>query len=262
MLNKFLGAAVAVTMSTAAFAADFKPAVIYDMGGKFDKSFNEGVWNGVQKFTAESGVEVMEFEVTNETQREQAMRRIAERGATVILGFGFAQADAISKVAAEYPDRQFSIIDVGWLDAPNLRQYVFKEHEGSYIVGVAAAKASQTNKVGCRVLALTAVVAVLVRIDLEFDVVRVIARRLFTDLAQIGVNLGIIAALLRDGTPHKPFLYSTGHPPELVVGEHVPRDAQTVDLIATATLKSSAVHQVARKVVHRDLKVSKLKCWL
>jgi basic membrane protein A len=90
----------------------------------------------------------MEFEVTNETQREQAMRRMAERGATVILGVGFAQADAISKVAAEYPDRQFSIIDVGWLDAPNLRQYVFKEHEGSYIVGVAAAKASQTNKVG------------------------------------------------------------------------------------------------------------------
>lgn len=148
MLNKFLGAAIAVTMSTAAFAADFKPAVIYDMGGKFDKSFNEGVWNGVQKFTAESGVEVMEFEVTNETQREQAMRRMAERGATVILGVGFAQADAISKVAAEYPDRQFSIIDVGWLDAPNLRQYVFKEHEGSYIVGVAAAKASKTNKVG------------------------------------------------------------------------------------------------------------------
>ncbi|MBT6415779.1 BMP family lipoprotein [Candidatus Puniceispirillum sp.] len=148
MLNKFLGAAIALTMSTTAFAADFKPAVIYDMGGKFDKSFNEGVWNGVQKFTAESGVEVMEFEVTNETQREQAMRRMAERGATVILGVGFAQADAISKVAAEYPDRQFSIIDVGWLDAPNLRQYVFKEHEGSYIVGVAAAKASQTNKVG------------------------------------------------------------------------------------------------------------------
>ena len=71
-----------------AVSADFKPAVIYDMGGKFDKSFNEGVWNGVQKFTAESGVEVMEFEVTNETQREQAMRRMAERGATVILGVG------------------------------------------------------------------------------------------------------------------------------------------------------------------------------
>ena len=100
----------------------FKPAVIYDMGGKFDKSFNEGVWNGVQKFTKETGVEVLEFEVTNETQREQAMRRMAQKGATVILGVGFAQADAIAKVAAEYPQKQFSIIDVSWLDAPNLRQ--------------------------------------------------------------------------------------------------------------------------------------------
>ena len=138
----------AVGFATMVQAADIKPAVIYDMGGKFDKSFNEGVYNGVKKFTDETGIEVMEFEVTNETQREQAMRRMAERGATVILGVGFAQADAIAKVAAEYPDKQFSIIDVSWLDAPNLRQYSFKEHEGSYLVGVAAALASETGKVG------------------------------------------------------------------------------------------------------------------
>ena len=138
----------AVSLSAMAQAADIKPAVIYDMGGKFDKSFNEGVWNGVKKFQDETGIEVMEFEVTNETQCEQAMRRMAERGATVILGVGFAQADAIATVAAEYPETQFSIIDVSWLDAPNLRQYAFKEHEGSYLVGVAAAKASKTNKVG------------------------------------------------------------------------------------------------------------------
>ena len=141
-------AAAAIAISSVASAADIKPAVVYDMGGKFDKSFNEGVWNGVQKFTEETGIEVMEFEVTNETQREQAIRRMAERGATVVLGVGFAQADAIAKVSAEFPDTQFSIIDVGWLDGPNLRQYVFKEHEGSYIVGVAAAKASQSGKVG------------------------------------------------------------------------------------------------------------------
>jgi len=79
-------AASAMIMASTAFAADFKPAVIYDMGGKFDKSFNEGVWNGVKKFTDETGVSVMEFEVTNETQREQAMRRMAERGATVNFG--------------------------------------------------------------------------------------------------------------------------------------------------------------------------------
>ena len=148
LLKSMAVLAGAVALSATAQAADVKPAVIYDMGGKFDKSFNEGVWNGVKRFQDETGIEVMEFEVTNETQREQAMRRMAERGVTVILGVGFAQADAIAKVSAEFPDTQFSIIDVSWLDGANLRQYAFKEHEGSYLVGVAAAKASKTGKVG------------------------------------------------------------------------------------------------------------------
>ena len=103
------------TTSTAA-AADFKPAVIYDMGGKFDKSFNEGVWNGVEKFTKETGVEVMEFEVTNETQREQAMRRMAERGATIVLGVGFAQADASQKLQLIIRiSSSLSLMWVGWM---------------------------------------------------------------------------------------------------------------------------------------------------
>lgn len=144
----FLAATLACALSATGQAADFKPAVIYDMGGKFDKSFNEGVYNGIKRFTDETGVKMMEFEVTSETQREQAMRRMAERGATVVLGVGFAQADAINKVAAEFPDTKFSIIDVNWLDQPNLRQYAFKEHEGSYLVGIAAAMASKTGKVG------------------------------------------------------------------------------------------------------------------
>ena len=148
MFRKLLGAAAAAVIATTAWAQDFKPAVVFDMGGKFDKSFNEGVWDGVKKFMDETGVEVMEFEVTNETQREQAMRRMVSRGATLVLGVGFAQADAIAAVAADNPDKQFAIIDVFWLDAPNLRQYAFKEHEGSYLVGVAAAKASETGKVG------------------------------------------------------------------------------------------------------------------
>ena len=149
MRLKHLIAGVALAaMATIAHAAEFKPAVVFDMGGKFDKSFNEGVWAGVKKFMDETGVEVMEFEVTNETQREQAMRRMVSRGATVVLGVGFAQADAIDKVAAENPDVQFAIIDVYWLDRPNLRQYQFKEHEGSYLVGVAAALTSKTGKVG------------------------------------------------------------------------------------------------------------------
>ena len=147
-LMKLAMAGAFTVASAAAWAADFKPAVIYDMGGKFDKSFNEGVYSGIKKFTDETGVEVMEFEVTNEAQREQAMRRMVERGATVVLGVGFAQADAIDKVAGDNPDVKFSIIDVSWLDKPNLRQYAFKEEQGSYLVGMAAAMASKTGKVG------------------------------------------------------------------------------------------------------------------
>ncbi|MGI9525399.1 MAG: BMP family lipoprotein [Hyphomicrobiaceae bacterium] len=147
-MKSFIVGVAAALMSTAAMGMEFKPAVIFDMGGKFDKSFNEGVWNGVQKFMKETGVDVMEFEVTNEAQREQAMRRMVSRGATVILGVGFAQADAIDAVAKDNPKVQFAIIDVSWLDRPNLRQYAFREDQGSYLVGVAAAKASKTGRVG------------------------------------------------------------------------------------------------------------------
>ena len=140
-------AAIMSLMGSLAFA-DYKPAVIYDMGGKFDKSFNEGVYNGVQKFVAETGIEVMEFEVTNATQRQQAMEKMIQRGATLVLGVGFAQADAIDKVAEANPDVMFAIIDVYWLNRPNIRQYTFKEHEGSYLVGIAAAMATKSGTVG------------------------------------------------------------------------------------------------------------------
>lgn len=148
LFKLFAASLIAMVAAVSAYAEDFKPAVIYDMGGKFDKSFNEGVYNGIKRFTDETGVEVMEFEVTNETQREQAMQRMVQRGATLVLGVGFAQADAINKVAGENPDKKFAIIDVNWLDQPNLRQYAFKEHEGSYLVGMAAALASKTGKIG------------------------------------------------------------------------------------------------------------------
>ena len=79
------------------------------------------VRNGIKRFTDETGIAVMEFEVTNEAQRQQAMEKMIQRGATLVLGVGFAQADAIDKVAAANPDKMFSIIDVNWLDRPNLR---------------------------------------------------------------------------------------------------------------------------------------------
>ena len=59
-------------MSASALAADIKPAIIYDLGGKFDKSFNEAAYNGAEKFKTETGIEYREFEIANDAQREQA----------------------------------------------------------------------------------------------------------------------------------------------------------------------------------------------
>ena len=143
-----LAAALVALAASAVQAADFRPAVVYDTGSKFDKSFNEGVYHGVRRFTEETGIEVMEFQVANEAQRRRAMERLIQRGATALLGVGFAQADAISTVAESHPEVHFGIIDVFWLDQPNLRQYSFKEHEGSYLVGVAAAVKSESGTVG------------------------------------------------------------------------------------------------------------------
>ena len=130
-----------------AHSEEISPAVVFDMGGKFDKSFNQGVYDGVERFKEEMGTEYREVEVTNETQREQAIRRMARRGADPILGVGFAQANPMETVAKEFPDTRFTLID-GVVDLPNVQSIVFKEHEGSFLVGVLAAMASESDTVG------------------------------------------------------------------------------------------------------------------
>ena len=134
-------------IASAAVAQEIKPAVVFDMGGKFDKSFNEGIFTGVQRFSEETGIEFGEFEVTAEAQREQALRNFARRGFDPVIAVGFAQAPALETVAQEFPDTRFSIIDMV-VDLPNVQSIVFKEHEGSFLVGVLAAHKSETGKVG------------------------------------------------------------------------------------------------------------------
>jgi basic membrane protein A len=139
-------AALALTAG-AALAADDKPAIVFDIGGKFDKSFNESMYNGSEKFKAETGIAYGEFEIANEAQREQAIRNFADQGYSPIIAAGFAQASALEKVAKEYPDLKFAIIDMV-VDLPNVQSNVFKEDEGSYLVGMMAALASKSGKVG------------------------------------------------------------------------------------------------------------------
>ena len=139
--------AFAALLALSAAAAHADPAVIYDMGGKFDKSFNEAGYNGAEKWKKETGKAYLEFEVSNPTQREQAAHRMAERGASPIVGIGFSQGSSIEKVAKDFPKLQFAIID-SVVNLPNVQSIVFKEHEGSFLVGMMAALASKSGKVG------------------------------------------------------------------------------------------------------------------
>ena len=142
-----LAAAAALAISGTAALAEDKPAIVFDIGGKFDKSFNESMYNGSEKFKAETGIAYGEFEIANEAQREQAIRNFADQGYSPIIAAGFAQAAAVEKVAKEYPDLKFAIVDMV-VDLPNVQSIVFKEHEGSYLVGLMAGMASKSGKVG------------------------------------------------------------------------------------------------------------------
>jgi basic membrane protein A len=150
MKRLVLGIIAATAMTLPALAADIKPAVIYDMGGKFDKSFNEAAHNGAEKFKKETGIAYRDFEISNDTQREQALEKFAEDGNSPIVVVGFSFEQAILKVAPQYPDTQFAIIDdlIDVKKAPNVRSIVYKEQEGSYLVGIMAAMASKTGTVG------------------------------------------------------------------------------------------------------------------
>src|SRR4051812_21927802 len=94
-----------------ASAAEFKPAIVYDLGGKFDRSFNEAAYMGAERFKRESGIAYLEFEITNESQREQALRNLARRGASILVAVGFDQRSAVDAVARDFPHSQFVLID-------------------------------------------------------------------------------------------------------------------------------------------------------
>lgn len=147
LMTKFLGAVAATALTAGAVLAD--PALIYDLGGKFDKSFNEAAFNGAQRWAEETGGKFFEIELQSEAQREQALRRFAEAGANPVITTGFAFADPVSNVAGDYPDTKFINID-GWMpEVPaNVQLIGFQEHEGSYLVGMMAAMASKSGTVG------------------------------------------------------------------------------------------------------------------
>src|SRR6187399_963547 len=128
-------------------SSKIRVGIVFDIGGKDDRSFNAAAWQGVQRAAKDLPIVLRDIEPGTPNAIEPAMRAFAERGYDLIIGVGFAQAPIMEQVAKDYPNIHFAIID-GVSDLPNVASLVFKEHEGSYLVGILAAKTSKTNRIG------------------------------------------------------------------------------------------------------------------
>ncbi len=135
------------TVALLAGGALADPGLIYDLGGKFDKSFNEAAYNGAEEWKATTGGNYTDFEITDAAQREQALRRMAQQGANPIVVMSFNWESILPALADEYPDTRFVLVDA-IVDKPNVRSVIFDEHTGSFLVGALAALKSDTGKYG------------------------------------------------------------------------------------------------------------------
>jgi basic membrane protein A len=138
--------------TTAAPASDIKVGMAYDVGGRGDQSFNDSAAAGLDQAKDELGLEADESEATDgeaESAREERLVTFADAGYDPIIAVGFAYAESVGKVAEQYPDVHFAIIDDSSLaDVPNVASLVFAEEQGSFLVGAAAALKSQAGHIG------------------------------------------------------------------------------------------------------------------
>ena len=147
-LNIIFAALLAAVVAPAQlFSAQFKVGLVLDRGGKDDKSFNSSAYEGATRAKEKLDVFVKYVEAADDNAFQPTLRDFAQRDFDLIIGIGFAQKEAIKKVAAQFPKKHFAIIDAE-VDASNVRSLMFEEHEGAYLVGAIAAMTSKTGKIG------------------------------------------------------------------------------------------------------------------
>ncbi|MFF8598494.1 BMP family protein [Streptomyces sp. NPDC015232] len=137
--------------SSSSSAGATKAAIAYDIGGRGDQSFNDAAYEGLKKAEDELGVKGAEAEPSageGDADKVQRLTALARAGNNPVIGVGFAYAPAIEKVAKQFPKTTFGLIDDTSKTGPNIANLVFNEEQGSYLAGVAAAKASKTGTVG------------------------------------------------------------------------------------------------------------------
>jgi basic membrane protein A and related proteins len=121
--------------------------IVFDIGGKDDKSFNAAAWDGVRRAAKDFPIKLRDVEPGEPTSIEPSMRAFAERGYDLIIGVGFAQVPIMELVAKDYPNHKFAIIYVV-IEYTNVASLIFKEHEGSFLVGYIAGRTTKTDKIG------------------------------------------------------------------------------------------------------------------
>ena len=126
--------------STDSTNANKRVAVVYSTGGKGDKSFNDSTFRGLEKAKKELGITYSEYEPKDPTsEAKDALTRFAEEGQyDLIIAVGYTMQDAVVAVADAFPDQKFAIIDSVVNGKPNVASLVFKEEEGSFLVGALA----------------------------------------------------------------------------------------------------------------------------
>jgi len=130
---------------------DLKVGIAYDTGGRGDRSFNDSAYAGVEAAIKDHGGKLSELSPNADaSNRADLLTQLADGGYNPIIAVGFAYADDVAKVAAQYPDTDFAIIDssVASANLKNLTGLLFAENEGSFLAGVAAALKSTTNHIG------------------------------------------------------------------------------------------------------------------
>jgi basic membrane protein A len=139
--------AVTLGMSLPAVSAPLRVGLVLDRGGKDDKSFNSSAYGGASEAKKKLGIFLKYVEAPDDNAYETLLRAFAQRDFDLVIGIGFAQKEAVTKVAAQFPKTHFAIVD-SVVDLPNVRSLLFEEHEGAYLVGAIAALTSKTGKVG------------------------------------------------------------------------------------------------------------------
>ena len=147
VFNRLSIIVVVLGMSLQSARAEFKVGLVLDLGGKDDKSFNASAYEGATEARTKLGIYLKYVEPSDDNAFEPLLRAFAQKDFDLIIGIGFAQKEAVAKVAAQFPQKHFVIVD-SQVDAPNVRSLMFEEHEGGFMVGAIAAMTSQTGKIG------------------------------------------------------------------------------------------------------------------